>query len=217
MLEVIGFNLVSGLLQIISGGFSVSVWVSVMWCVMLLDSLCGQVLVVVSRFMVCSFIFIRWCSMVVGRWVCVCSGSVMFLVMVRLVSRLLFCSSIFMFLCIFSSVLLLCGIGLLNRVILLVIGCSLLVSVVSRVDLLLLDGFSMVVMLFLGICSDMLCRIVCLFWLMWMLDNCIRLEVEVDMGIINVFQILKDWVYWLNISRLDGLVLWYGKIFVRLG
>lgn len=74
MFMVMGFCLIKGLLNMMRFGFSVIVCVSVVRCVILLESLEGISLVVLCSFMVFSFIIIVLCNNGVGSWVCLCSG-----------------------------------------------------------------------------------------------------------------------------------------------
>lgn len=71
---VIGFCLINGLLYMMSLGLSVIVFVSVVWCVILFESLLGIKYVVLCSLIVFNFSSIKVLIMVLLSLVCLCNG-----------------------------------------------------------------------------------------------------------------------------------------------
>lgn len=152
MFIVIGFCLVKGLLYSINFGFRVIVWVNVVWRVIFLDSLLGIRFFVFFSFIVCNFIRIIFWIMFFGSLVCICRGNVIFLKIDRFVNKVLFWNSIFILLWIWNN-LFWFSLGILWLLIrmLLLLGFNWLLMRCSKVVLLVLFGFIIVVILFFGI------------------------------------------------------------------
>lgn len=153
----IGFCLVKGLLYMIKFGFSVIVFVKVVLCVILLDNLLGINWVVLCNFIVCSFKVIIVVIMFLESFVCLWSGNVMLLNIFILVKSVLFWKSMFILWCVLYSVFFdIEIIELLLNLMLFLFGVNCLLIRCSSVVLFILFGFIIVVILFLGIFSDIL-------------------------------------------------------------
>lgn len=153
----IGFCLVNGLLYIMRFGFSVIDLVNVVWCVILFDSLLGINWVVFCSFIVCNFNDIIVVIIDFDSLVCFCNGNVILLNIDILVNNVLFWNNMFIWWWVWYN--LWCDIfiiELLLNVILLLLGCNCLLINFNSVVLLILLGFIIVVILFFGICNDIL-------------------------------------------------------------
>lgn len=196
----IGFWFVNGLLYIIKLGFNVIVCVSVVCCVILFDNLFGINEVVFFKLIVCSFNVIVVVIMFFESWVCFFNGNVMLLNIFMLVNSVLFWNNMFMWWWVwYSFCWFMVIIELLLNFMFFLLGISCLLIKCSNVVLFILFGFIIVVILFFGICSDILLYISCL--VCWK----VRLFILIKWFIVLLWLIFE----WLNLVIVEILMYFY--------